>query len=67
MGLARYLISSQTVGSGGATDITFSSIPQTYTDLVIKVSSRAAGGGAVNSNIQFEFNGSTTSKTYREM
>lgn len=29
-----------TVGSGGAADITFSSIPNTYTDLILKVSAR---------------------------
>ena len=34
-------IASTTVGSGGASSITFSSIPQTYTDLVIKLSTRS--------------------------
>jgi hypothetical protein len=34
------LISSVTVGSGGAANITFSSIPATFTDLLIKVSAR---------------------------
>jgi len=34
------LISSVTVGSGGASSISFTSIPQTYTDLVVLVSSR---------------------------
>lgn len=34
------LISSVTVGSGGAASISFSSIPQTYTDLVVKLSTR---------------------------
>ena len=34
------LISSVTVGSGGAANITFSSIPATYTDLVVKMSLR---------------------------
>ena len=31
------LIASNTVGSGGASSVTFSSIPQTYTDLVVKI------------------------------
>ena len=31
------LISSSTVGSGGAASIDFSSIPATYTDLVLKL------------------------------
>ncbi len=35
------LISSVAVGSGGAANITFSSIPSTYTDLLIKLSSRS--------------------------
>ena len=34
------LISSVTVGSGGASTISFTSIPQTYTDLVLLVSGR---------------------------
>ena len=34
------LISSVTVGSGGAASIEFTSIPQTYTDLVVLVSAR---------------------------
>lgn len=34
------LISSNTVGAGGASSVTFSSIPQTYTDLLVKVSTR---------------------------
>ena len=49
------LIASNTVGSGGASSVTFSSIPQTYTDLVVKINSRVTstdGGGT------FTFNGS---------
>jgi hypothetical protein len=34
------LINSVTVGSGGAANITFTSIPGTYTDLLVKLSSR---------------------------
>jgi hypothetical protein len=36
------LIASSTVGSGGAADIEFTSIPATYTDLLLKVSVRSA-------------------------
>ena len=39
------LIASSTVGSGGAANIEFTSIPATYTDLLIKMSARAATGG----------------------
>ena len=34
------LLASTTVGSGGASSIDFTSIPATYTDLVVKVSGR---------------------------
>ena len=36
------LISSVTVGSGGAADIEFTSIPTTYTDLLLRFSPRSA-------------------------
>jgi hypothetical protein len=52
------LISSVTVGSGGAANITFSSIPNTYTDLLIKVSSRSAVAGALG-YINVRFNSDT--------
>jgi hypothetical protein len=34
-----------TVGAGGAASITFSSIPQTYTDLIVKMSMRVTNSG----------------------
>ena len=37
-------ISTVTVGNGGAATISFTNIPQTYTDLCIKLSGRKAGG-----------------------
>jgi hypothetical protein len=40
------LISSVTVGAGGASSIDFTSIPATYTDLLIKVSARGASGAS---------------------
>ena len=39
------LISSTTVGAGGASSIDFTSIPSTYTDLVIKWSGRLTSTG----------------------
>jgi hypothetical protein len=48
-------IDSVTVGSGGVASITFSSIPATYTDLVVKNSSRAASG---TNDMKLTFNGS---------
>ena len=38
-------LDSYTVGAGGVSSVTFSAIPQTYTDLHIKVSGRNAGSG----------------------
>jgi hypothetical protein len=51
-------IATVTVGSGGAANMTFSSIPQTYTDLVIKISGRSAFTTNTYDDIRFEFNGS---------
>jgi hypothetical protein len=57
------LIASSTVGSGGAADITFSSIAATYTDLVILLSARTTSGTA--DATRMVFNGSTSSYTAR--
>ena len=51
------LIASSTVGSGGAATIDFSSIPATYTDLILKISGRQ---GAENA-FDITFNGTNTS------
>jgi hypothetical protein len=58
------LISSVTVGSGGAADITFNTIPSTYTDLCLVLSSRTASGGAADVLIQF--NTDSTSGNYSQ-
>ena len=52
------LISSVTVGAGGASSIDFTSIPSTYTDLVLKVSARS--NGASEDISLLSLNGSTT-------
>jgi hypothetical protein len=54
------LIASSTVGAGGASSIDFTSIPATFTDLVIKLSARS-NNGAVTGNLAIQFNGSATS------
>jgi hypothetical protein len=54
------LISSVTVGSGGAANIEFTSIPATYTDLVIKLSSRNNIAGEWD-NLDFRMNSLSTS------
>ena len=55
-------IQTVTVGSGGAADITFSSIPGTYKHLQLRVLARGAGTGAVAMKLQF--NSDTTSGNY---
>jgi hypothetical protein len=58
--------STVTVGSGGASSIDFTSIPATYTDLVIKLSSRTSDTtGNDSSAIALQFNGDTTSSYQR--
>ena len=52
------LIASTTVGSGGASSIDFTSIPATYTDLVLKFSGRFPDNGVWAG---IKFNGSTSS------
>ena len=50
------LIASSTVGSGGASTITFSSIASTWTDLCLKVSLRDTNN-SVTENVKINFNG----------
>jgi hypothetical protein len=52
------LIASSTVGAGGAANMSFSSIPQTYTDLLVRISGRSTGSSTV---IELTFNGSSSS------
>jgi hypothetical protein len=59
------LISSVTVGSGGAATIGFTSIPSTYTDLVLKVSTRDDRAGVIANAINLSLNGSTANFTYK--
>jgi hypothetical protein len=56
-------IASVSVGSGGSSSISFTSIPSTYTDLVLKVSLREAT--ANNGVAKLKFNSSATSYTAR--
>jgi hypothetical protein len=57
--MATYsLISSVTVGSGGAANITFSSIPSTFTDLCLVTSARSNVAGTYGTGFYLEFNNS---------
>ena len=55
---------AQVVGAGGAPEITFTSIPSTYTDLCLKVSVRSARS-ATWDNLQLKINNSTSNMSYR--
>jgi len=57
------LIASNTVGSGGVSSVTFSSIPATYTDLVLKATMREATYNGYTAYLSF--NGLTTNRTSR--
>ena len=57
-------IASVTVGSGGVASVAFTSIPQTYTDLVVKASARSTSADNFQV-IRFYFNGVESSA--REM
>ena len=59
------LINSYTVTSGGTSSVTFSSIPATYTDLVVKASIRT--DSASNLTGLITLNGSSSSFTYRQI
>jgi hypothetical protein len=60
------LIQAVTVGSGGASSISFSSIPGTFTDLCVKFSARDNSSYIAN-NIAISFNGSSTSFSVRNL
>jgi hypothetical protein len=62
MAVTYKLIETVTVGVGGASSIEFTSIPQTYTDLVVKLSLRTS---ANNVTAKLEFNGSSLNLTQR--
>ena len=59
MATTYQLISSVTVGAGGASSIDFTSIPATYTDLLIKFSTRTTYSG-LRDQIAIRINGSST-------
>lgn len=58
------LIASSTVGSGGSSSINFSSIPSTYTDLLVKLSARS-NLAAEYEFVNLRFNSSTSGYSNR--
>lgn len=60
-------IATVTVGSGGAANMDFTSIPSTYTDLVLKVSTRTNLSNSVD-DLMIQFNSNTGSNyPYRQL
>lgn len=53
------------VGAGGSASIDFTSIPSTYTDLIIKLSVRDASTASYANDINIKVNGATTSLSAR--
>lgn len=60
-------IDTVTVGSGGASNIEFTNIPQTYTDLVVRISARTNGTSTYGDAILVQFNGATTNLSSRRL
>ena len=58
---AENLIGSVTVGAGGQSSIVFSSIPQTYADLLLVTSLRSSNG---NSDLALQFNAISTNYSW---
>lgn len=64
--MSMQLISTVTVGSGGASSIIFSSIPQNYTDLFLVTSVRSnLSGSTTYQNITLSVNGATSNFSNR--
>jgi hypothetical protein len=57
--MATYTLISSNVLASSAASVTFSAIPATYTDLILKMSLRGTAGGAASS-IDLTFNSSTS-------
>ena len=67
MALTHKLIASSTVGSGGAANIEFTSIPATYTDLLVLTSVRSTRNSDTIDDLAIRFNDSTTSYSAKRL
>jgi hypothetical protein len=60
-------IATVTVGGAGAANMDFTSIPSTYTDLVLKVSARTNLAASYVDDLMLQFNSSTSGYSYRQL
>lgn len=58
-------IATYTVGSAGIGVVAFTNVPQNYTDLIIKASTRDNRSASIDSEMYIRFNGSTANSTAR--
>lgn len=66
MAITYSLISKQIIGSGGAASVTFSNIPQTFTDLKVVGSARTTQAQVYGTTL-IGFNGSSSNVAYLRM
>jgi hypothetical protein len=62
-----FQLATTTVGSGGVASVTFSNIPQVYTDLLIKISGRSTRAAQIVDNLLIQVNGSASGFTYKNL
>jgi hypothetical protein len=60
-------IQTVTVGSGGQASIEFTSIPATYTDLLVKLSARSSRSAAISEEFLLTFNSTTANYSERQL
>ena len=60
-------IASVAVGAGGAASMSFSSIPQNFTDLIVKLSTRLVESPGGEIGLVFQINGSSANWSSREL
>lgn len=60
-----YSIATTTVGAGGASVVTFSSVPQTFTHLQVRAIGRYNNAGTSSEAVNMRFNGDATYTNYR--
>jgi hypothetical protein len=60
-------IATVEVGNGGASSITFTSIPATFTDLLLKISARSQQTDFQATDVNVELNGSTANQSEKDV